>query len=99
MMSSASSQHLEFTCSGMLMKARKRIGLSTPPCGTQDVTAASTKHSPSTTTYPVGPALLMTHSNILMIYGLIKPFDFDFDFGRGSSLYFIFILWCVFTFW
>ena len=30
------------------MKARKRIGPSTLPCGTPDVTAASSEHSPST---------------------------------------------------
>ena len=50
-LSSANSRHLEFTCSGIsLMKARKRIGSSTLPCDTQHVTAASSEHSPYTTT-------------------------------------------------
>ena len=45
MVSSVNSQHLEFTCSGMpLMKVRKRIGPNTLPCGTPDVTAASSEH-------------------------------------------------------
>ena len=53
MLSSVNSRHLEFKCSGMLlMKARKRTGPSTLPCGTPDVTTASAGHSPSTTTLP-----------------------------------------------
>ena len=50
MLSSVNSQHLEFKRSRMsLMKARKRTGPSILLCSIQDVTAASSEYSPSTT--------------------------------------------------
>ena len=48
-LSSVNSQHFQVTWCGMVLKARKRIGPSTPPCGKLDVTAASSVQSLSTT--------------------------------------------------